>query len=146
MTSAQDEFRVLLRDLVSPAMRSAGLKGSAGNYQLPSPAYFALVGFQRSTWSTASAVKFTVNLKAVSREAWKLARADKTWLPESPRANSGYPVAEWWVRIGRVMPGGQDHWWWLRPGQPLEVLAVDVIGALKDYGLPALRSAVGQAS
>ena len=68
MTSAQDEFRRFLRDVVSPAMRSAGLKGSAGRYQLPSPACFALIGFQRSAGSTASAVKFTINLKAVSRD------------------------------------------------------------------------------
>jgi hypothetical protein len=76
VTSAQDEFRGFLRDVVSPAMRSAGLKGSAGHYQLPSQACYALVGFQRSASSTASAVKFTMNLKAVSREAWELARAD----------------------------------------------------------------------
>jgi hypothetical protein len=126
-------------------MRSAGLKGSAGNYRLPSPAYFALVGFQRSTWSTASAIEFTVNLKAVSSEAWRLARAEKTWLPENPTANSRYPVTEWSERIGILMPGGQDHWWRLRPGQPLEALAVNVVGAIKDYGLPALRSAAGQA-
>ena len=146
MTSAQDEFRGFLRDVVSPAMRSAGLKGSAGHYQLPSPACFALVGFQRSASSTASAVKFTINLKAVSRDVWELARTDMTWLPETPGANARYPVAEWSVRIGSLMPGGQDHWWWLRPGQPLDALAGDVLGTIRDYGLPALRSAVGQAS
>ena len=127
-------------------MRSAGLKGSAGHYQLPSPAWFALIGFQRSASSTASAVKFTINLKAVSRDAWARARSDMTWLPESPAANFRYPVAEWSVRIGSLMPGAQDHWWWLRPGHPLDALAADVIGALTDYGLPALRSAVDQAA
>jgi hypothetical protein len=49
------------------------------------------------------------------------------------------------VRIGHLMPGTQDHWWSLRPGQPLDQLAVEVIGALKDYGLPGLRSAMAQA-
>jgi Domain of unknown function (DUF4304) len=146
MASAQDEFRGFLRDVVSPAMRSAGFRGSAGHYQLPSPAYFALVGFQRSASSTASAVKFTINLKAVSREIWELARADMTWLPKRPRANNIYPVAEWSERIGNLMPGRQGHWWWLRAGQPLDALAADVTRALRDYGLPALRSAVGQAS
>src|SRR5450631_4073925 len=70
VVSAQDEFRGFLRDLVSPAMRSAGLSGSAGRYYLPSPSCFALVGFQKSEWSTGSAVTFTVNLKVVSREVW----------------------------------------------------------------------------
>ena len=123
MTSAQDEFRKFLGDLVSPAVRAAGLKGSAGNYRLPSSTHFALVGFQRSTSSTASAVKFTINLKAVSHGTWRLARAGRSWLPEIPGANRIYPVAEWQKRIGTLMPAGQDHWWWLRPAQPLDALA-----------------------
>ena len=58
VVSAQDEFRGFLRDLVSPAMRSAGLRGSAVRYYMPSLSCFALVGFQKSTWSTGSAVNF----------------------------------------------------------------------------------------
>jgi hypothetical protein len=72
VVSAQDEFRGFLRDLVSPAMRAAGLRGSAGRYYLPGLSCFALAGFQKSTWSTGSAVTFTMNLKAVRREVWKL--------------------------------------------------------------------------
>jgi hypothetical protein len=53
------------------------------------------------------------------------------------------PQRERWLDL---MPGGQDHWWWLRPGQPLEPLAVAVTGAFLDYSLPALRRAVRQAS
>ena len=142
VVSAQDEFRGFLRDLVSTAMRSAGLRGSAGRYYLPSPFCFAFVGFQKSKWSTGSAVNFTMNLKVVSREVWKLARVDQSWLPETPAPNTRYPVAEWSPRIGSLMLGGQDHWWWLRPGQQLEPLAAEVIRGLTDYGLPALQRAV----
>jgi Domain of unknown function (DUF4304) len=142
---AQDEFRGFLRDVAAPAMRRAGLKGAVGRYHRPSPSCFALVGFQKSKWSTSSAVQFTVNLKVVSREVWRLARTDMTWLPETPAANTRYPVAEWSERIGSLMPDGQDHWWWLRPGQPLDALAAEVISALTDYGLPALHRAVRQA-
>jgi hypothetical protein len=79
VVSAQDEFRGFLRGLVSPAMRSAGLRGSAGRYYMPSLSCFALVGFQKSTSSTGRAVIFTMNLKVVSREVWKLVRVDKSW-------------------------------------------------------------------
>lgn len=146
VVSAQDEFREFLRELVSPAMRSAGLKGSAGRYHIPSRSSFALVGFQRSRWSTGTIIEFTVNLKVVNREVWGLAKADKTWLPQTPSPNTLYPVAEWSVRIGSLMPGGQDHWWRLRPGQPLGPLAAEVIGVLTDYGLPALHRAAQQAA
>lgn len=125
-------------------MRRAGLQGSAGRYHMPSLSCFALVGFQKSKWSTSSAVQFTVNLKVVSREVWTLARTDKAWLPETPAPNTRYPLAEWSARIGSLMPDGQDHWWWLRPSQPLESLADEVIGALTDYGLPALHRAIGE--
>jgi hypothetical protein len=124
----------------------AGLGGSAGRYHLPSLSCFAFVGFQKSEWSTGSAVTFTVNLKVLSREVWKLAREDQGWLPETPAPSTRYPVAEWSPRIGSLMPGGQDHWWRLRPGQSLGPLAAEVIGALTDYGLPALQRAVRQAS
>jgi hypothetical protein len=127
-------------------MRSAGLRGSAGRYYMPGLSCFALVGFQKSTSSTGRAVIFTMNLKVVSREVWKLARVDKSWLPETPAPNTSYPVAEWSPRIGSLMPGGQDHWWWVRPGQQLESLGAEVIEALTDYGLPALQRAVRQAS
>jgi hypothetical protein len=107
VVSAQDEFRGFLRDLVSPAMRSAGLRGSAGRYYLPSLYCFAFVGFQKSEWSTGRAVKFTMNLKVVSREVWTLARVDQSWLPETPAPNTRYPVAEWSPRIGSLMPAAK---------------------------------------
>jgi hypothetical protein len=68
---------------------------TAGRYYMPSLSCFAVLGFQKSTWSTGSAVKFTMNLKVVSREVWNLARVDRSWLPETPAPNARYPVAEW---------------------------------------------------
>ena len=41
------------------------------------------------------------------------------------------------------MPGGQDHWWWLRSGSRPGPLAAEVIGALTDYGLPSPRGPAG---
>jgi Domain of unknown function (DUF4304) len=73
-----------VRDLVSPAMRSAGLRGSAGPYYMPSLSCFALVGFQKSTWSTGSAVNFTMNLKVVSREVWSTGIAQLVQAPVRP--------------------------------------------------------------
>jgi hypothetical protein len=107
VVSAQDEFRGFLRDLVSPAMRSAGLRGSAGRCYVPNLSCFALADFQKSEWSTGSAVNFTMNLKVVSREVWELAREDQSWLPETPAPNTRYPVAEWSPRIGSLMPEGK---------------------------------------
>jgi hypothetical protein len=112
VVSAQDEFRGFLRDLVSPAMRSAGLSGSAGRYYLPSPSCFALVGFQKSEWSTGSAVTFTVNLKVVSREVWnspgKIGAGFRRRLPQAPatRSRNGRRGSAASCQAGKITGGG----------------------------------------
>ncbi len=42
-----------VKDLISPALRTMGFKGSGGRYQLPSEDQWALLGFQKSTFSDA---------------------------------------------------------------------------------------------
>jgi hypothetical protein len=42
--------------------------------------------------------------RGVRSKGWAHAQAEKAWLPESPAANLRYPVAEWWARIGSLMP------------------------------------------
>ena len=121
VVSAQDEFLGFLRDLVSPAMRSAGLRGSAGRYHLSSPSCFAVVGFQKSEWSTGSAV----TLKVVSREVWKLtgriSAGFRRRLPQAPatRSRNGRRGSAASCPAGKITGGGggQDsHWsrWLLR--------------------------------
>ena len=70
-------------------MRAEGFKGSSGSYVLTSESYWALVGFQKSWFSNDGRVDFRVNLGAVPRVAWDLARRSKPeWqLPERPSAN-----------------------------------------------------------
>jgi hypothetical protein len=104
-----------------------------------------LVGFQRSMLSISHAVRFTVNLKVVSRQTWALARADRTWLPKAPSA-SHPPPGRGMVGAHR-RPHGQPAGPLVvvQPGQPLESLAAEVIEALTRYGLPVFRGAARQA-
>jgi hypothetical protein len=69
MTTAQDDFRAMLRDVLSPALRREGFKGSRVKYVVRDAAW-ALVGFQRSTATNASAVKFTVNLESAGEGSY----------------------------------------------------------------------------
>ena len=42
----QVDYQAFLRDLIAPAMRQLGFKGSRGVFELPDDRYWALVGFQ----------------------------------------------------------------------------------------------------
>jgi hypothetical protein len=69
MVTAQETYREMMKTQVAPALRGLGFKGSGQNYELPSPGHWAMLGFQKSAWSDASALRFTVNVLVVSRLA-----------------------------------------------------------------------------
>lgn len=134
----QETYKELVKDQISPAVRDSGLKGSAGRYQLPSDDHWALVGFQKSAYSDAEHIKFTVNLFVVSRDEWELARADHSFYPEKPTAGTHW-AAGTQTRIGRLMPVGDDHWWDLYPTTSPDQLVDDVVGAIREFALPWMR-------
>lgn len=46
--TAQDVYKRLINDSLSPAFRERGFSGSAGRYSLNSKTHWALLGFQKS--------------------------------------------------------------------------------------------------
>lgn len=106
----------MLRDHVAPALREMGFRGSGQNFSLPSDSHWALLGFQKSQWSSEDKIAFTVNMTVVARDEWVAILAEYPELGERPGANwspapifarvwqSGY----WHSRIGMVMPGEGD--------------------------------------
>lgn len=165
--NAQEAFKRHLRDVVAPQLREHGLRGSGQSYVLPDPAWWALIGVQKSAYSTALAVKFTVNLSAVSKRAWDEARREHSYLKDTPppdidRASwdarrleeSYYPARPSAntlgggssTRIGHLIPGvAADHWWTLTTDNAKDVLS-DAAQAIVSWGLPWLRQAISQAS
>jgi hypothetical protein len=85
--TAQDTYREMMKTQVAPALRGLGFKGSGQNYELPVAGHWAMLGFQKSAWSDASALRFTVNVLVVSRAAWEKARSERSYVPARPTAN-----------------------------------------------------------
>ena len=146
---AQEVYRAMLREHVAPALRAAGWKGSGSAYLLPSPGYWAQLGFQKDRYSTADQVRFTVNLSVVPRDVW--ACAHDSWpsqLSARPSANtdSGALIREvdrhhcWWGRIGLLMPEHNDHWWEISSGEDAASVGRDVVDAIREHAIPALRA------
>ena len=165
--TAQQAFQRHLRDVVAPQLREHGLRGSDRNYVLPDPAWWALIGVQKSSYSTALAIKFTVNLSVVNKRDWDDARREHSHLKDTPppgvdRATwdarrleaSYYPArpsantfgGTFSTRLGHLIPGvAGDHWWTLTTDDAEEVLS-DATRAIVSWGLPWLRQTIIHAS
>jgi hypothetical protein len=146
--TAQETFAAMLRDEVAPALRKLGLKGSGQRYELPSDEFWATVGFQKLKWSDAAKVTFTINLTVASRRGWAEARAVHPYLPERPSPTLTFYIAPgvdmdkwvWQSRIGLLLSEKNDRWWDVTPGQDIRPLAAEIVGAIRDYGLTAMRA------
>lgn len=134
MTSAQDEFKRMLRGDIAPALRQLGMKGSGRNYVLPNPDHHLLVGFQGDRYNTADDVRFTVNLAVISKHDW-----EQGWQPwwGKPSATMQGPVGTY-LRLGLFMPEQDDVWWELSPGTDVAALAAEVVQAIQQFGIPGL--------
>lgn len=137
--TAQDAYAAMMRLRVAPALRELGFKGSGTTFTLPDRDYWAIVGFQGSRRNDRRQVSFTVNLTVASKAAWLIARLDNPRLRERPAANTSYFRWSWQTRIGVVLPGGREIWWAIGPGIDVQVVADEVIAAIRDHALPAMR-------
>jgi hypothetical protein len=141
--SAIEVFKEMLRDHVAPGLRAAGFVGSGTSFVLPSEEHWAMVGFQGSTSNTRERMKFTVNCKVVRKDVWAQAHAEHPYLGPKPKPNVHANV-EWWERVGRLMPEGNDHWWWIELGQDPAGVARDMLDSVARYAVPAMRAQVAQ--
>jgi hypothetical protein len=147
MSSAQDLFKLMLRDEVAPALRASGLKGSGQRFELPSESHWALLGFQKSAWSDRQRLTFTVNLTVVARSVWTNGRRRWSQLPEQPGPNwalppmmeSAFDTGYWHARIGELMPGNLDRWWEVNATPDSGAVAAEVVEAIVEYALPEMR-------
>lgn len=124
----------MLREEVAPALRRLGMKGSSGNFTLPDPDHHLLIGFQGDRYSTAEAVRFTVNLAVINKKAWEDGR--EPWWGKPSATTQG--LVGTYTRLGSLMPEHDDVWWELAPGTDTAALAADVVRAAEQFGLPWL--------
>ncbi len=92
-----------MQEQIAPGLRTLGFIGSGQVFSLPEPGQFAQVGFQKSTYSDSSAVRFTLNVSVVQHAAWTDATRQQPYLPTkpSPSVVDGSPF--WQVRVGRLL-------------------------------------------
>ena len=141
--TAQETYEAMMEAYVRPRLRQLGFRGSRQNYSLPSASHFAMLGFQKSAFSTAERVRFTVNVLLVSQSEWaERRRHDPSFFPVRPTATTWHAVGNG-GRIGYLTPEQEDTWWELGAGDDPEPVATEVLCRIEDHVLPLMRSHMG---
>ena len=144
LPSPQDVYANLMKTAFSPALRAAGFRGSNGRFALPSDIYWAQLGFQKSSYSGADEVQFTVNLSVIGRAEWESQRAAKPYLGRQPKPCTLYGPWADQVRIGQLTPARGDKWWRIIRGADVEPVRADTLADLLKYGVPWIKKRVSR--
>lgn len=139
VASPQEVYAEWMKSAFGPALRAEGMRGSGGRFEFPSEAAWAQVGFQKSTYSDAQEVRFTVNLSVIRRDVWDEQRSASSHLGERPSPTILYGGWADQVRIGALTPQGDDKWWRIVRGDLSSSVCDDALHDLLTLGVPWLR-------
>ena len=139
IVAARDDLKSALRDVVGPALRAEGFKGSGAAWYLRTPGGdCALVNVQRSQFGSAADVRCVVNI-AVAPEPWLAWNA--CWqgveLPKAPKDYDGL----WRARCQPSWSdsGGSETWWAIHDEATAQAAAHDIVFQVTAQAVPVLR-------
>jgi hypothetical protein len=135
--TAQTALATALREVLVPAARANGYKGSAPNWRKSNASGdWAVVNVQSSSWSTSAHLRCVINL-AVAPEPWL------RWERERLGERMPKQVVE---RLGLFRhrlhptgtPEGTDGWWEVEDTDSAQAAVVDMASQLERNGWPDL--------
>ncbi|HEY0448163.1 DUF4304 domain-containing protein [Actinophytocola sp.] len=139
--NAQDWFRFMVDTNLAPGLRALGFFGVGRRFRIEGHRHWGEVVVEQARSFTLRAVRFTVHVGVISRDEWA----------EQLRVRPYYPAGEvtrtqimgWNSPIGELVtvaghPIG-ELWWELEVGHPFESLAREVLTAVREFALPAMR-------
>lgn len=134
--TAQAALRAALRDIVGPAARAVGFKGSGATWRSAnSQGDWAVVNVQSSSGNTAECVRCVINL-AVAPAPWLDWKGESLGsMPKSVHESLGlyrdrlHPTGT---------PTGVDGWWQISGDSDARIAAADMVVQLADHGWPTL--------
>lgn len=132
MASPQDIIKAMVASLHQNRLKALGFRKSGTTWVRPL-AWPQVINIQLSRWNSASEASFTVNL-GVSVEALHVA-SEGLPLQGSLKEHD----CDIRVRIGQLMPGGEDKWWKVTPSSDPDQLVEDVFAPIGQVGLPWLE-------
>lgn len=119
--TAQDAYRVMLREHIAPALRELGFRRgpSAGAFRYETATHACEVRFKKSRFSTTQEVHFWADIHA-----------------SDLKTESVY----WERQLHSLAP--ELIWWTLEAGEPAGPVASEVLRIFHSYGWPAIQAAL----
>ena len=142
--TAQEFYKLLINQCISPTLHDDGFKGSAGKYTLPHPRAFILIGFQKNKWNMKNEVSFTVNVSVIEKGKWEVALKEHPWMEQVPKPSVDYPVEMWTQRLAMIPEGASDKWWKINSESNIETIAQDILDRIRKDALPAIEKRINQ--
>lgn len=145
--NAQEWFRFMVDTNLAPALRALGFFGVGRRFRIESNRHWGEILVEEARSFTADAVRFTVHVGVISRDEWAQQLRVRPYYPVSRPAPPPPPPEPastgWQASIGELVtvagfPIG-ELWWELEVGKPFDSLAREVLSAVREFALPAMR-------
>jgi hypothetical protein len=142
--SAHDWLRLMVDRELAPGLRELGFVAIGGRFSIEVDRYRAEVTVIESQSMHEHAARFTLRLSVLCRDEWSAQLRVRPYYPIRP-PHDGVRTT-WEAPIGHlVVVGGYpigDLWWELEAGQPFRSLAQEVLGTMRNFGIPAIRQRI----
>jgi hypothetical protein len=134
--TAQTALKAALRDVVGPAARTAGFKGSGTTWRLSNRlGDWAVVNVQSSSWSTSESLRCVINI-ALAPAPWL--EWERESIGSQPKAINE-SLGLYRDRLHPTgTPAGTDGWWEISSDRDAQVAASDMVEQLGKRGWPTL--------
>jgi hypothetical protein len=130
--TAQEAFEAFVRDEIWPFLKERGFKRSKGTFHRPVGEDWEIINLQKSAYSDADEVRFTINLAVAYKS---LTEGGRGW-PKGKRPPAHQASVQ--QRLGLLL-GERDAWWEVAADGGTAALADAVLLALERYGVPWLE-------
>jgi hypothetical protein len=141
--NAEEWFRFMVDTDLAPGLRALGFFGVGRRFRIESNRHWGEVVVEETRSSTERAVRFTVHVGVISRDEWAHQLRVRPYYPVSKPTPTKTAGAGWQAPIGELVtvagfPIG-ELWWELEVGRPFDKLAGEVLTAVREFALPAMR-------
>ncbi|OLR90953.1 DUF4304 domain-containing protein [Actinokineospora bangkokensis] len=136
--NAHQWFQLMVQTDLGPGLRALGFSGEGKRFRLVGIGQVGEIAILQT--STKATTRFTLVLSVNATGEWASQLRIRPYL----RA-AGHTAGAWQERIGDLMLVGAgepigDLWWQVEAGKPFAGTAEEVLTAVREFGLPAMRA------
>lgn len=140
--NAEEWFRFMVDTNLAPGLRALGFFGVGLRFRIESNRHWGEILVEQAPPLTTKAVRFTVQVGVISRDEWAEQLRVRPYSPAGEAAHT--QTTGWRAPIGELVtvaghPIG-ELWWELEVGRPFDSLAREVLAAVREFALPAMRA------